>query len=386
MAARPRGPSGRRRTTVAVAVLFVVNGAALSSWLPRIPEVRDRLDLDVAELGAVLLCVGLGGLIGSLASAGLIGRLGDRRVAVATSVMLALGLPALGLAERAVALAAALLVLGGLDAIADIAMNAQGVRLQAQCGRSVLNRLHAAWSIGAVTGAGAGAGAVVIGLPLAWHLAGVSVLCLLAVAWAAPRLLPPDTAARAPGRGRVAVGGLALGVGGAAAAAAVVEGAPGDWSAVLLADVHGARPGVAALGFTAFAAAMLGGRLVADRLVDRRGWTAVGRLGLGLMAAGLVLALADGGPWPALAGFALLGLGAAVLFPMLYWVAGSRPGLGAGVGLAAASAGARVGFLCGPLLVGAIGSALGLRAALGLTIGLGLAGLAVVSVAHRAPR
>lgn len=100
------------RQRVAVTILFLVNGVAFSSWLPRVPEVRDRLGLSLGQLGAVLLGVGLGGVLASVAGGALVDRLGSRRAAVLAGTMLsaaaadvALG-PQLGVTAVALVVAA----------------------------------------------------------------------------------------------------------------------------------------------------------------------------------------------------------------------------------------------------------------------------------------
>lgn len=40
---------------IAVAVIFFVNGAALSSWVPHIPTVQQKLGLSTGTLGLALL-------------------------------------------------------------------------------------------------------------------------------------------------------------------------------------------------------------------------------------------------------------------------------------------------------------------------------------------
>ncbi|MCB0985003.1 MAG: hypothetical protein KDB06_10175, partial [Ilumatobacter sp.] len=67
-------PTSPRRATLAVGVLFFVNGATFSNWLPRIPEIRDSLGLSNDSLGVTLLGGGLGGIVGSL----IVGRISDR--------------------------------------------------------------------------------------------------------------------------------------------------------------------------------------------------------------------------------------------------------------------------------------------------------------------
>ena len=63
-----------RKTAVAVAALFFTNGAVFASWAPRIPELADRIGVDLAGLGLTLLMMGVGGLAGT----GPAGRLIDR--------------------------------------------------------------------------------------------------------------------------------------------------------------------------------------------------------------------------------------------------------------------------------------------------------------------
>jgi len=92
-----------------------VNGATFSSWLPRIPEVRDRLDVTLGELGAVLLGTGLGGLLASAAGGALVDRLGSRRSCVIAAVVLSTGLPLIAVAGSPLGLALVLAALGAVD-------------------------------------------------------------------------------------------------------------------------------------------------------------------------------------------------------------------------------------------------------------------------------
>ena len=64
-----------------MALLFLVNGLVVGSWLPRLPEIRDRLGLDLDTLGLTLALGGLGSLVGSSISGVLVSRFGSRRTA-----------------------------------------------------------------------------------------------------------------------------------------------------------------------------------------------------------------------------------------------------------------------------------------------------------------
>ena len=56
------------RAAAAIGAVFFVNGASLSSWTPRLPELQAELGISDAALGLTLLGGGIGGLLASLVS------------------------------------------------------------------------------------------------------------------------------------------------------------------------------------------------------------------------------------------------------------------------------------------------------------------------------
>jgi len=124
-------PALRTRHSAAdVAALFFVNGATFSSWLPRLPEIRDDLGVGNAGLGATLLGGGLGGIIGSLLVARAMDRSGSKRLLTYAASMLSILMPLIAFVPMALLLLLLLTVLGVLDVWNDSAMNAQGVTLR----------------------------------------------------------------------------------------------------------------------------------------------------------------------------------------------------------------------------------------------------------------
>jgi MFS family permease len=110
-------------------------------------------------------------------------------------------------------------------------------------------------------------------------------------------------------------------------------------------------------------------RLFGDRVAELTGAALAVRGGALVAAGGLGLALAVPEPAPAIAGFALMGLGLSVLFPLALRAAGVH-GEAAGPSLAAVSTVGYAGFLAGPPLIGLLADASSLRAALSLVVGL----------------
>lgn len=81
-----------RRARVAVAALFLTNGALLANLLPRYPEIKAALGLANSTYGLALAAFPAGAILAGLAAAGLIRRLGSARLAVLGTALTALGL------------------------------------------------------------------------------------------------------------------------------------------------------------------------------------------------------------------------------------------------------------------------------------------------------
>lgn len=366
-----------RAARVGVTVLFTVNGAMIANWVPRIPEVKAALGLGEAALGAALLGVGLGGLLGSLAAGPFVARLGSRTASVAAALVLGAALVAPGLAAGWPSLVLALTAIGAADGLMDVSMNAHAVVVQRGYPRPILNAFHAWWGIGAAAGALVGSVAVGAGVPIAVHLATAGVVLALVCVASRRLLLPTATDRREspdsptfvrPGPAVLALGGLAL-------VSAFLEDLPASWSAVYLREGLSVPPGLAGAGYAAATAFLTVGRLLADRLQARIGVIALARGGLVVAVVGLGVGMGIAAPWAATAGFALLGLGVAPLFPAVFGAAGALPGYPPGAAISMASLVARFGFLLGPVLVGAAADVTALGTALQLAALVGIAGL-----------
>jgi predicted MFS family arabinose efflux permease len=349
-----------------VALLFFVNGVVVGSWLPRLPELRDRLGIDLSALGLTLALGGLGSLIGSSLSGLVVGRFGARRTAVIAGAAVYVVLPLIAVAPVALVLALVLAIIGFIDAQADVGMNAVGVRVEEAVGRSVMTRLHGLWSLGTLVGSGFSALAVLVGIDLGIQLLIVSVIGLGTALYAA-RLIPETAPRRREGERS---GRLALGLMLAGGFAVFIEGAPFDWSALFLVDVTGTGDALAGTGVIVFTGGMLIGRLAGDHVVDRFG--AIPTLYSGIVVSVLACFFVVGLQTvvTSLIGFAVWGLGISVALPVLYKLAGSHRSFGEGSGLAALTVGTRLGFMVAPALIGVAATAWTLPVALGVIVTL----------------
>ncbi|OLF14319.1 MFS transporter [Actinophytocola xinjiangensis] len=381
----PAAPSrSARRARVAVAVVFLTNGALFANVVPRYPQLKVELAMSNTVLGAVVAAMPLGALTGGLLAPAAIRRFRSSRVSTLGIVVFAALTMLVAVAPTWFALAAVMFVLGGLDAVIDVAQNAHGLRVQRVYGRSIVNAFHGLWSVGAVLGGLMGSAAAGLRLPLPVHL-GCSALLFGAVALVALRfMLPgPEDAERPTRPGTVtsrsvrgaAVRMLAV-LSVLAICGAVVEDAGASWGALFLTDLN-ASAATAGLAFVCLQTAMTVGRLTGDRVIDRWGQRAVVQVGGVLTAVGMGVALAFPSVGTVLAGFALAGLGVATLIPVAMHAADELPGLPAGLGLTVVSWLLRVGSLVSPPLVGVVADLASLRVGL---VGVVLAGLVTVGL------
>ena len=134
-----------------------------------------------------------------------------------------------------------------------------------------------------------------------------------------------------------------------------------DWSTNYMERITMAPKALAPIGLSAFALAMTTGRIFGDRARARFGDRKLMVACSLVSTAGIALAILVNDPYPAIAGFFLVGLGLSVIVPIAYSVAGNNSELGPGVGLAMVTTVGYTGFLFGPPIIGFIADLAGLR-------------------------
>ncbi|CAM5565254.1 hypothetical protein [Rhodanobacter lindaniclasticus] len=150
----------------------------------------------------------------------------------------------------------------------------------------------------------------------------------------------------------------------------LAEGAMLDWSAVFLREFRGFDVATAGIGYAGFSVAMALVRLAGDRIVTRLGPVLTVRLGACVAAGGFLLAALVAWPPAALIGFALIGLGAANIVPVMFGAAGRLLGASPGISIATVTTLGYAGLLSGPALIGFLAQASSLPVALAAVAGL----------------
>jgi fucose permease len=362
--------SGKR---FAVSAAFLFFGITAGTLVPRVPALKESLHLSDGQVGLAFLAFAVGAVTGAVVSRFVLSRGAALWVRVGTGAMcVALVTPALAPAFAWLAVA---FFLGGLCAgFLDVLENAQAAEIERDSGRPMINSFHGFWSLGGIIGSIGAALAASAGLTPLVHFA---IVAVVVAAVSVPLLAGlPDTRSGAatilPGGSTMWRIGTAVGAVAAIAFLGIlVESGGADWSAIYLRDFGHTGQGVAATGFAAFTSAMTLVRFLADRLTARTSPGVVAAFGGLVAAAGISLAIAFPYAPVAIAGFALVGAGAAVMVPLAFSAAAN---LGSsGTALSVVMVTGYAGSIVGPLLIGATADRVGLRTALAIPLAAAIA-------------
>jgi predicted MFS family arabinose efflux permease len=351
----------RPATRLATRLVFFVAGFAVSCWAPLVPYAKDRLAVDERVLGILLLCLGIGSIVAMGFTGTVSSRLGTRPVILASGLGLCLTVPFLALAGTPLALGVTLLCFGAALGSLDVAVNIHAVEVERDAGQPLMSGFHAQYSLGGVVGAlfitlllSAGAS------PFAC-VASAALIMLAMMAVSAPRLLRTKTADGEPHFAWPR--GVVLVIASLAAISFLAEGTMLDWSALLITGNGLVAVEKGGIGFVLFSIAMTAMRFGGDALTARIGdrptlvWGGLAAIaGFGVLLLAPVAAVA-------MAGFVLVGLGAANIVPVLFRRAGSQTVMPPGLAIAAVTATGYAGILLGPAAIGFLAKQWGLTAA-----------------------
>ncbi|MBM3168410.1 MAG: MFS transporter [Bacteroidetes bacterium] len=347
---------------IAIGALFFFMGICFASWAARIPDIQSKFQLSEGELGTLLLCLPIGSMLGLPIAGWSVHHYGSRIVILICSVAYALVLPLIGLAPSTWILVPTLGLFGMLGNIMNISLNTQALGLEDQLGKSILASFHGLWSMAGFTGAGLGAGMILLQFSPAAHFAVVTLLSLVIILCSQQFVVADKPGAEKEG-GLVLkkMDPLLLRVGLIAFLGMMAEGCMFDWSGVYFKKIVEASPELVSLGYVCFMGAMASGRFITDKASHRFGKIAVIQVsGIGIFL-GLVISVVFPSLYTAAVGFLLVGFGVASIVPLSYGIAGRSKMYSPGVALALVSTLSFFGFLVGPPLIGFVAEWLDLK-------------------------
>lgn len=353
-----------------VGTYFFTAGITFASWASRIPDVKIKLHLNEAELGAILFALPAGALLSLPLSGWMVSKWGSRTVMLVAALLYPLVLAFLGASETIVMLTSFLFLFGFLGNTMNISVNTQAIAVEGLYGRSIMASFHGIWSLAGFSGAAVGTLMIAGGFDPLKHFNIVALVMIAlaiimkfgrmpkdAVLGNQPLFVKPDQAL------------LKLGL--IAFCCMAAEGTMFDWSGIYFQKVVQAPKGLVTLGYSAFMGTMALGRFLGDGLVLRFGRKEILQVSGIIISTGLLIAVFFPTIVFATVGFLLVGLGVSSVVPILYSQAGKSTTMNAGMALASVSSIGFLGFFIGPPVIGFIAEAFGLQWSFGIIALLG---------------
>ncbi|NUP50050.1 MAG: MFS transporter [Catenulispora sp.] len=349
------------RNRVATSVFFGVQGFAFSLLTSKVSVIQKQLHLDDGTLAVLLAVVpvlaGAGSLLAGAAmrwatSAAVL------RIAEPTVIGVLIVVPH----TRNLWQAMPVLMLFGLAVgAADATMNMQACGLERRYGRSIVLAFFGLWAAGAIVGSSWGALGSAVGLPLSVIYLVAAVLGIAATVYSGPTLLKnlrDETIVKdAEGRLPSVPWRPMLLLCAVMTLAYIGESSVTNAGSVYLTKGLKSSDSLGGLVVGAYTLGQVLGRMRGDLLVQRYGAVKVVRAGAAVCALGFVTVVAAAGPYMALAGFLIAGLGLSPLVPQAFTAAHANDPAGSGVAVARINVFNYLGFLLGaPLVTGLWGA------------------------------
>ncbi|TMU50824.1 MFS transporter [Flagellimonas algicola] len=334
----------------APAWVFTTLNIWFGTWAIYIPTVKEKLDIDKADLGIALFCLSLGVFAIFPLAPKIINKLG---VGKATWVGVLLGsataiFPLL--APNYLTLTVTLFLFGAANGLTDIAMNTLVTEIEKEDKQNFMSAAHGFFSLGGVV-VGLGSFLIpVIGNPALHMGITVGVVFLINLFFFRHYINIKAAPQEAESFNLKLFKPLLL-LGLISFVAFGSEGAIVDWSGLYLKEITLAPEALIGSGFLAFSVAMTLGRFLGDGISARIGSIKIVVLGATVALFGYFLVLSEH-TLLAIVGFALNGLGFSVIVPELFRIGGNVKGVESAQGVSFIAGSGYSGFLLGPVILG----------------------------------
>jgi MFS family permease len=351
----------------------------MGSLPPRLPDLQRMMRIKEGLLGFGLIGAAAGTLVSLGLSGPILERIGYRRSILTLIPLLALLYAIASFAGGPLAFFLLLFPVGIAIGGIEIILNLEADRTEHMIGHRIMNRAHAFWSFGFFSAGIISALVAQSGLSPRIHLLLMVPLVIVGVALILGRFdpAPHRTGTSDEKPPQVAVPTMAImTLVAVTLSAMIMEGAGIDWAAIYMRDVFAVPPFLSGFAVALGAGAQAVTRFFADPFVERYSPTAVSRVLLRVLGVGVLLVFFAPSDWLALVGFALIGVGTSVIFPLAMSAAAQLTDRPAPTNVASLAQISFVAFLLGPPLLGYVAEHFGIRWSFG--VGLPLVILSIV--------
>ena len=362
-----------KKARFSIGILFFICGLNFATWATRIPDFKSFLSLSDAQLGTVLMGLPIGSLVSLPIAGWLLTKYASRWICIMAIVLYVIVIPSLSLLSSPITLFVGLFFFGMAGDIMNIAMNTQVVSLEAKMNKIIMSSFHAVFSIGLMAGAFLGGILEKEHFTTTEHFSLVALSNILLIPFSFPNLLTdkPVQDESKPKSSILNLGPYLIILSFIAFCGMLCEGAMADWISLYFKEYSPDSPFPITIGFSFFAAAMVLGRFVGDKISLKYGVSNILIVNGILIGLGMLLTLLFSSIYLKIGGCFLTGIGISTIVPLIYSQAGNQKEIMPSIAIAGVSTIAYVGFLLGPVIIGYLSDFVGLDKALFLIVVLG---------------
>ena len=351
---------------------FFIYSFCLGVFFPRIGDLQNQMGIGETTLGLTLLGPPIGVQISLLFADKIFSLLGFRLV-------MCLGVPILGLALVFSSLTfnpfifSLSLMLGGFAiGILEVAVNLEADRIEYKISKKIMNRSHSFWSLGffcsGLTGALFSQMKVSPFINFSLSLFLGTFLTILFCSKYKPADERPNSSVNSslfvkPTKAVMALVVLTF-------SPMLLESASIDWSVIYMRDIFFTPPFINGMAIVMVALTQFSVRYYADQYVEIYGSEKISKISVITMLIGVVSVCFSNSPYLSLLGFAFIGGGSAVIFPLAMSAAAQKTDRSAAINVASLAQISFLVFLLAPPILGYIAENFGIRISFGIGLPL----------------
>jgi MFS family permease len=351
---------------------FFIYSFGLGTLFPRIGDIQLSMGLGEGALGLALVGLPVGLQISLLIADRVLRRYSVRLVMIVGMAMIAMSYVGAAFASTPVEFFFSLLFGGLAVGAIEVVLNLEADRVENKLGYRIMNRAHAFWSLGFFGTGILGAVVSQLNIPVQIHFICFGIIAVLVTAIIFIKYQPaPQRSSLSedkpmfvrPTHAVMMLVYLTL-------PAMLAEGSAIDWSVIYMRDVFDTPPIINGLALALTAFCQFLARYFADGYVDKYGPRKIVTNCLWLLLIGSLIIIFSPYWVLSLLGFAFLGIGSSVIFPLSMSAAAQLKDRSAAVNIAALAQVSFFVFLAAPPLLGLVAEQAGIRHAFSICLPL----------------
>jgi len=342
--------------------LFFIVAFSIGLWTIRIPTIRDQIQTDYLGISYLMVIFSIGSIISMLIANYILSKVSSKTILIYVSLfnwVLWIPVPFVKDLQTFMFLAFGF---GSCFGFFEICINLQATKIETREKKSMMSGFHAFWSLGVL------AGSILTSLFLQWQISILANILIYIIIMLPINILFCFKLTEDKKSSDQAIKNIffiwpilifLLAI--IAMANVLTEGSVDSWGALYMKDfvkVSGFQVGIATISFNIF---MVLGRIYGDMFRDRLGVYILLLVLMFLTIISLGILIYFNTILSSVVGFALLGLGASSIVPMIYSLVSNIKGLDSSVGITIISISVYGTFIGAPASLGLLANSYGIN-------------------------